>query len=107
QLPLRFAQPIGRGRGLSGGGRITLGGGALHGIRGVAELTRGIREVLAILIARQFLELARRFFRLLGERALQIAAGTAGGLTRGETPLALDFLFLPARQFLQLLGELV
>ena len=79
----------------------------LHRVGGVAQLPRGVGEVLALLIARQFLELARRFLGLFGQRALQIAAVAAGRLARGHAALAFDFLFLPARQLLQLFGELV
>ena len=107
QLPLRLAQPIGGRRGLAGRRRIALRRGAAHRIGGVAQLPRGVGEVLAILIARQLFELARRFFGLLGQRALQVAAVAAGRLARGHAALPLDFLLLPARELLQLLGELV
>ena len=107
ELTLRVAQPIGGRGGLAGRRRIALGRGALHRIGGAAQLPRGVGQVLAILIARQLLELPRGFFGLLGERALQVAAVAAGRLARRQAALPLDFLFLPARQLLQLLGQLV
>jgi hypothetical protein len=61
QLPLRFTQSIGGSRGLAGRRRIALRGGAAHRVGGVAQLPRGVGQILALLIARQFLELARRF----------------------------------------------
>ena len=78
QLTLRFTQPVDGRRRLSGRGRITLRRGALHRIGRAAELPRGFGQVLAILIARQFLELARRLLSLFGQRALQVTAGVAG-----------------------------
>ena len=87
QLPLRLAQPIGGGGRLPGRRRIALRRGAAHRIGRVAQLARGVGEVLAVLIARQFLELARRFLGLLGQRALQVAAVAAGRLARRQAAL--------------------
>jgi hypothetical protein len=107
QLALRFAQPLGRGRGLPLRAGITIGGRTAHGIGRIAQLSRRVGQILPVLVARETLELPRRFLRLLGERALQLAAVAARRLPGGHAALPFELLFLPPGEFLQLLGELV
>ncbi len=108
QLTLDVAQPFGGGRRLARGARIAVRGRALHRVGRLLHLARGLGEIRTILLARQPFEPAGRFFGLLRQRALEIAAARVRrGLTAGLLLPPLQFLLLPPRQLAQLLGQLV
>ena len=68
----------GRGRGV----RIAVGRRLPHRVGGLLQLPRRLLQLRTILFARQLLELPRRFFGLIGERALRVAAALALPLPR-------------------------
>ena len=80
-----------------------------HGVRRFLQLSRGLLQVLTLLLARQLLQPARRLFEFLRELTLGVAAAAARlALACGrQATLPLGLLLLPARELLQLLGELV
>ena len=81
---------------------------ATHGVRGLLHAPHRIAKLLALLVARQLLQLARSLFELVGDRPLVGARVPRRILARlREAALALDFLLLPARELLQFLHELV
>src|SRR5690606_37700180 len=85
-------------------GGPALRGSAPHLVGDVAQLPRGLRELLVTRLARERLELAGHLLRLLGERALVVGA-PAAALRLQATPLG--GLLLPAGQLLELLQHLV
>ena len=104
---LRLAQLAERGAGLSGAARISGRCRAPHGVGGLPHLLRGLREIGAIALARQPLELPRGFFGLLGQRALARAAALAALAGQRLLPLPLGFLLLPARELAQFFHQRV
>ena len=106
ELALGLLQLLHRLRGRGGRVRVAVCRRLPHRIGGLLQLARGLLQLRAVLFARELLELPRGFFRLLGERALRVAAALTLAL-RGAPALPLGLLLLPARQLLQLLGELV
>ena len=78
-----------------------------HRVGGILQLTRGIGQVLPLLLAGELLEAPCCFLDLLRELTLRVAGAAARLIGRCETLLALCFLLLPPRELLQLLDELV
>ena len=103
--PLRFAQLAERRAGLSRAARIAGRRRAPHRVGGLPHLLRRLREIRTIALARQPLELPRRFFGLLGERALALAAALSALARERLLPLPLGFLLLPSRELAQLFHQ--
>src|SRR6185503_9017431 len=82
---------------------------APHRIRGFLDTPHRVVQVLSLLIARELLQLTRRFLGFLRQRPLARARSAAAALLAllREPPLTLHFLLLPPRQLLQLLDHLV
>ena len=80
-----------------------------HGLRGIAHLLRGGRQLWTLLLARQLLEPARCLFELVRELALTLSTAAARLLllSRRGAALPFEFLLLPAGELLQLLRQLV
>ena len=70
QLLLRLPQPFQCFRRLRPRCLLAVGGGTAHRVGGLTQLLRRLRQVGAILLARQLLEPSRRFFGLLRQLAL-------------------------------------
>src|SRR5262249_29483962 len=87
--------------------RRSVGRGLTHLTGRIAELTRGVGEVLPWLLTRQLFELARGFLELLRELALVVGAQAAAGRALLHPGRPLGFLLLALPHFLELVGELV
>ena len=83
--------------------------GAPHGFGSLLESIGGVTQVLPRVFARQALELARQFLRLLGDLPLVSSASAAstGLLLSRLGTLALDLLLLASRQLRESLQRLV
>ena len=86
-----------------------VGGRAPHRVGGVLQLLHRVAQLPPLLlVARQLLELPRRLFGLVGERALRRAGVRPTALARlRHAALPLHLLLLPPRQLLQLLDQLI
>ena len=76
----------------------------------MTKLPRRLRQLGAVLLARELLQPAGRFVGLVGEIALLLSAASAARLLlprRGPATLPFGFLFLAPRELLQLLQHLV
>ena len=108
ELALRFLQPFERRRRLGRRRRVAIRRRPPHRVGRVAQLARRLRQIGAVLLARQLLEPACGFFDLLRQRPL-LTVAAAAALLAGQRPLplALGLLLLPPRQLAQLLHQLV
>src|SRR5689334_21398020 len=101
ETALRLAQLAERRAGLTGTAWVAGRRRSPHCVGSLPRGLRGLREVGTIALARQALELPRRFFSLLGERALARAAALAALPRERLLALPLRFLLLPAGQLAQ------